>query len=401
MIKRLLLIIVLILCCISSVSAQNVDYTIFEYDGFIPIVRINKHAASLQSSLFPDMYNNRSVERDMKWVNANDSVLSGFWLERGDTILHILRELSGLEWYETEFDIYFIRFYTSKGSGNPVILPLGGIHNGRLIEAPPEGTRQKLNLIYQMAKRMLDQPWRDEDSSFLSIMSHPLMNQTLFRRDNLAMLLALATAENVMGLDSTSEAYESDFWKNKFPGRTIFETYFKDKWVLSPEYPLLAWVEGERWNSKLVRATRIPRKQKKKTMVPQSFVAGLPIKGQLGFSVKYDENNYLEVDKIDMYRLAYACGLREGDKIRRVDGKFIKNQKDLIEKIFKTFDEGGSTLRLIRQGETIDIIAQPLLLPSWEDDIYFDGYYEDNELDTLYDTLLDDYQYPSEDSSDY
>ncbi|RKX21413.1 MAG: hypothetical protein DRP35_04345 [Candidatus Zixiibacteriota bacterium] len=397
MIKRLI-IFVLVLCCISSVLAQNVDYTIFEYDGFIPIVHINKQAASLQSSLFPDMYSNRSVERDMKWVNRNDSVLSGFWFEKGDTILHVMRELSGLEWYETEFDIYFIRFYTSKGSGNPVILPLGGIHNGSLIEAPPESSCQKLNLIYQMAKRMLDQPWRDEDSSYLSIMSHPLMNQTLFRRDNLAMLLALATANNVMGLDLTFEAYESDFWKDKFPGRTIFETYFKDKWVLSPEYPLLAWIEGEQWNSTLVRATRIPRRQKKTiATVPESFVAGLPIKGQFGFSVKYDKNNYLEVDKIDTYRLAYACGLREGDKIRRVDDKYIKNQKDLIEKIFQTFDDGGSTLRLIRQGETIDIIIQPLLLPSWEDDIYFDENYEENEFDTL----LDNYQYPSEDSSDY
>lgn len=401
MIKRLLLIIVLILGCLSSVTAQDVFYTIFDYDGFIPIVRINNQAASLQSSLFPDMYNNRSVERDMKWVIANNSVLSDLWLNKGDTILHVLRELSGLEWYETEFDIYFIRFYTSKGSGNPFILPLGGVNSGRLMEAPPEGTRQKLNLIYQMAKRMLDQPWRDEDSSYLSMMTHPLMNQTLFRRDNLAMLLALATAENVMGLDSTSEAYASDFWKNKFPGRTIFETYFKDKWVLSPEYPLIYWVERERWNSKLVRATRIPRKIKKKSMVPQSFVAGLPIKGELGFSVKNDENNYLEVDKIDMYRLAYACGLREGDKIRRVDGKFIKNQKDLIEKIFINLKEGGSTLRIIRANEMIDVIIQPLLLPSWEDDIYFNEYDENEEFDTLPDTLLDDYQYSPEDNSDY
>ncbi len=384
--KKAIYIIILLIFVSVSANSQSVQYSIFEYDGFIPIVKINNRSASLQSSVLPGMYNHRSADLDMKWVSENDNLISDFWSEQGDTLLHILSELSGLEWYETEFEIYLIRFYPSPGSGNPLIIPIGGLSQNKFIEAPPEGNRIKLNLIYQLSKRMLDQASLPEDSFYDKFTSHPLMKQTPFRRDNLAMLLAMAAAENVMGIDSTTEAYKSGFWRNNFRGRSIFEEYLLNKWILSPEYSLHNWISGEPWNSTLVRATRPPRKPKlDNPLLQKSYVEGLPIKGEFGFSLKLGADNYLAVDEIDQYRLAFACGLRVGDKLRRIDSKRVRHHKNLIEKIFLTFNDGGSTLQIIRDGQRMDIIIQPLLLPSWEDDYSFEDYENEYmENDSLY-----------------
>ena len=114
----------------------------------------------------------------------------------------------------------------------------------------------------------------------------------------------------------------------------------------------------------------------------------LPLKGNFGFSVKHNSAYQLVVTKIDMYRLAYACGLREDDIIKRVDGKIVKNQKSLVESLYEKFDMGGSVIEIVRNGEALDIIIQPLEIDYLSDEYYFDEYNQDDSV--YFDTLLPD-----------
>ena len=131
----------------------------YGYDTYNPIpkVNINDRSATLQGSLFPDYYKDHSVRSDIRWVQRNDSALTEFWRSNGSLILETLSTLSGISWHEEAFDIYFLRYYTDVGEGDPVIIPLGGIKQGPLTEAAPDGGRMQLNLIYQLSKRMLAQ----------------------------------------------------------------------------------------------------------------------------------------------------------------------------------------------------------------------------------------------------
>ncbi len=385
--KKVVLIFMVIMLLAGTLVAQETYYSFFSYSYFIPRVSINDRSTSLQVSATPDLYRDRSAARDMRWVAENDSLIVAFWQEKGDTVLHILRELSGIAWQETDFDIYLVRHYPSKGSGDPSVIPIGGITRGHLIEAAPEGNRQLLNLVYQLAHRMLAQTDQPEDSVRLGIAEHPMMRPSPYRRDNLAMALALSTCQNVLGIDSTNDTYRSAFWKRHHPGRTIFEQYLLNQWILTPDQTLAAWIASEPWSSRLVTVTRPPRKPRQQAAGPRLFIEGLPLKGVFGFSATMNDANLLTVEQIDVYRLAYACGLREGDGIRRVNDRLVRSHRALIEKILETFDEGGATLEIVRDGRYMEVILQPMLLPSWEDDVYFDDYPE--EFDTP-DTLLED-----------
>ena len=167
--KRCYPIFLIILLIAPTILPQDAFYSIYSYEYFIPQVRINDRAFSLQRSALPRMYKNRSLTQDIRWVKNNDSTLIAFWESKGDTALHILTEISGIEWVESDFNINLLRYYTSYGCSNPIILPLGGIDNGSFIEAAPEGNRLKLNLIYQLAHRILDQAELLNDSTGFSI----------------------------------------------------------------------------------------------------------------------------------------------------------------------------------------------------------------------------------------
>jgi len=361
-----------------ALMAQDTYYSIFSYRYFIPRVRINDHAVSLQQSALPKLYRERSAERDMAWVSTNDSALVSFWQQQGDTVLHILREFSGIEWQESEFDIYLIRYFPTIGTSDPLIIPTGGFGDGTLFEAAPQGNQLILNLVFQLAKRMLAQAHQPEDGVSLSIARHPLMRPGPFREDNLAMLLAFNTCQNIIGLDSTLDAYESAFWKNRFTGREIFEKYFQDNWILAPDQTLADWVAREPANSQLVYVTRPPRRTRPTPGISQAvFVEGLPAKGQLGFSVRVGGGNQLVVDNVDVYRLAYACGLRTEDVIRRVDGRLPRNQKALMELILAGLDAGGATVEVIREGRSEEVIIQPII-----PDVLYDDFYYESETDS-------------------
>ena len=89
-------------------------------------------------------------------------------------------------------------------------------------------------------------------------------------------------------------------------------------------------------------------------------IEGLPLHGDFGFSVTFDGSGRLVVGKIDVERLAYACGLREGDRIYRANGTRPRSHRDLVEKLFAGLDATGSVvLEVIREGQTIVVLIQP------------------------------------------
>lgn len=376
--KKLILAIISFVLITGTVSAQDTYYSVFSYQYFIPKVTINDRSISLQKSLFPREYDSRAVGEDIQWVRENDSTMAEFWNQKGDTILHILTELSGIEWTEKEFEIYLLRYYPTIGSANPLILPLGGYNDGSVIEAAPDFNKLRLLLIYQLSKRMLLQVYQPSDTAKPPIASHPLMRQTPYRFDNLAMLLAVTASYTILGVDTTSNVIQSLFWKQKFPGLKIFEEYFDKDWIITPEKTLSDWIMDEPYYSQLVTVTRTPKIITPETGEEKKFIEGLPLKGKFGFSVKLNDANQLEVSKIDIYRLAYACGLKTGDIIKRVDGRIVHNQKQIIEQLLDRLDKGGSVMEIVREGQAMEVIIQPMNI-----DYYSDEYYLENQPDSL------------------
>jgi hypothetical protein len=335
----------------------------------VPKVTINDHAIAFQASLYPEFYKTNSVRRDILWVQDNDSVLTAFWQAKGDSILWLLSQYSGLEWEEGGFEIFALRFYPSMGGPEPLALPLGGLRRSQLTLAAPEGSVLQLDLVYQLARRMLLQAELSSDPFVRGVASHPLMQPTPYRQDNLALLLTLVTAQQVMGADSTLQAYQSAFFKQRTPGRRILEDYLLSQWILTPDRPLVQYIAEEPYNADLVNMTRPPRRPASGSAErPREYIEGLPLKGELGFSVKADEGGRLVVDKIDVTRLAYACGLREGDLVRSVDGKRARNQKEMVESILAGLDQGGATVSIQRDGQHQTVLIQPMAMAGDEDD---------------------------------
>jgi hypothetical protein len=346
----------------------------------------------LQVSLYPEFYLDRSAQRDLLWVRKQDSSLVDFWNKRGSEIIYLLSEFSGIEWEEAGFDIYFTRFYPTFGEADPLISPIGGRKRGTLIEASPIGVPMQLNLIYQLARRLLAQPEKTADDYLLHVSGHPLMQATPFRRDHLALLLTLVTAQELIGLDSTYDAYQSAIWRQMTPAREIFERFLLTEWILTPERPLIRWIEQEPYRSRLVAATSPPKpvtKQPELSFAEQ--IEGLPTAGNLGFSLRIDARGGLTIDKIDIYRLAYTSGFREGDVFRQVDGVRVRNHKDLIEKILAGLNRGEAVVEVVRDEQTELILMQPFQ--------YSDEHYplDWNDADSLF--PLEEYPVSPEDSS--
>ncbi|MCK4372319.1 MAG: PDZ domain-containing protein, partial [candidate division Zixibacteria bacterium] len=142
----------------------------------------------------------------------------------------------------------------------------------------------------------------------------------------------------------------------------------------SPDRPLADWIAAEPYGSQLVKLTRPPKPIRRGPGPKQrQFVEGLPLAGELGFSVKLDESGRLMVSQIDTYRLAYANGLRESDRIFRVDGRRVKTQKAMVEHILTGLDNGGAILEIIREGNTETLLMQPIRTLDESDYYYLDA----------------------------
>jgi hypothetical protein len=188
---------------------------------------------------------------------------------------------------------------------------------------------------------------------------HPLLQPGPFRRDNLAMLLATVTAQKIIGLDSTFEAYQSDYIRKTHQGREVFEKFLLTQWALTTQRPLLQWVLDESPMSAFVEATRAPVRAPDLWARDQEYVEGLPLKGQLGMSVKLGDNNRLVLDQLDTLRLAHACGLRAGDVVRSVDGKRPRTHRQLIEFVLAGLDRGGATVSVLRNEADVTVVLRP------------------------------------------
>jgi hypothetical protein len=357
--RRLILRVLMLtaMSAVAPISAQSPD----DFTGRegMPKVEIIDNAVGLQASLYPEWYRTHSVGSDMRWLHDSDTALTNFWNTNGTLILATLSEYSGIRWVEREFDIYLVRYYYTSGDGDPAILPLGGIRRGHLATAMPTGAHQQFNLIFQLARRMLGQLDRTAEAGRHPAAAHPLMQPGPYRRDNLAMLLALVISQQVLGIDSTYLAYQSGFWKNNHPGREIFEQYLLKDWILTPERPLVTWVNAEPYGSVLVQATRPPRRRPTAT-VERAYLEGLPTKGELGFSTRIDSRGRLLIEKIDPTRLSYASGLQEGDIVRSVNGSRVRNQKELVEQILAGLDRRGATLDILRDNNPMMVVIQAM-----------------------------------------
>ena len=376
------------------VTAQDTYYSIYSYDNFIPAININNNPVVLQKNLYPEFYVHNSVAADMRWVQENDSNIVAFIREKGGSALHILCELSGFYWEETELQINLMRYFPSFGNSDPLIIALGGIRQGGYSKAAPSGNSMKLIIIYELAHRMLTQRVSLDYQSEWNIVHHPLMRHSSYRRDNLAMLLALSTCYSILGIDSTQDAFESTWWEQYFPGKEILEKEILNQWILSPSQTLAYWLESEPYNSRLVTITRPPKKEEQPINYQRAFIEGVPLKGQFGFSVNINDNGYLVVDSIDIYRLGYACGLQTGDLIQTVNGYRARNHKILIEKIFETFEEGGATLQVFRDDQIIPLVIQPIMMPGFDEDMYDEEYF--SPIDSLNKAIDSSFIYPED-----
>lgn len=374
--KKIILTVTVVLLVTNSVQSQQTSYTLFKYDSYIPHVEINDRSASLQAAVYPDLYKSRAAEKDMDWVQNSDSALIALWQQKGDTILHILTELSGIDWREAEFEIYLVRHFPTVGSPDPLVIPIGGIGFKGLLEAVPMDDRLTLNLVYQLSRRMLTQVERANDPVSFALLRHPLMRPTAFRRDNMAMLLALVTCQNVLGYEAANKAFESEFWDRHFLPKQAFRKYLMNNWVLSPEKTLADKIVAEPRNSDLIAATRPPRPPRPNTdgqLITQ--IAGISPTGKLGFSIRYESGNALVIDTIDDRRLAYANGLRTGDQIKRIDGHTVRSYRDLVGKLLAGLENGAAEVEIIRSNKMQMLTFQPKMLPVYEEkDFYFEEY---------------------------
>jgi len=366
---------VLFLMLASAAMSQQTYYTLFRYKSFIPEVTINDRSVPLQAAVYPDLYKTRSAEKDIEWVAENDSSIVAFWKQKGDTVLHILTELAGIDWKETEFEIYLVRHFPTVGSPDPVIIPIGGIGPKGVLEEVPMDNRLILNMTYQLARRLLAQADRSDEPTSYALVSHPLMRQTPLRRDNMAMLLALVACQNMLGYDKANEAFDSDFWDRHFPSKQVFRNYLMNKWVLSPDKTMADKILGEPRNSDLITATRPPRPPRPPSTdgQPITQIAGISPTGKLGFSIRYESGSALVIDTIDDKRLAFANGLRTGDQIRRVGGQMVRTYRDLVEKLLNGLEKGGAEIEIVRNNKMQMLTFQNIMLPAYEEqDLYYE-----------------------------
>jgi hypothetical protein len=327
----------------------------------LPATTIIDRAVSLQTSLYPAFYEDSTAALDMLWVSLNDTDLVRFWHESGDSILAALAQLSGLTWREEVLPLYFVRYHPSLGSADPLIMPICGIKNGPVTEAIPRGAVIRFNLIYLLAERIIEAGTAPTAISSSTFARSPLAQPGPFFRDNLALLLAYAVSQRVLGSDSTRAAYTSNFLKGRFPGKEFYERGLRDQWVLMPDKPLALYLVNEPDDSKLITmAYSLAANSNQPSMPKRMSIEGLPSKGQLGFSIRVGNSNQMIVESIDTLRIAYRAGLRKNDIIRSVNGQRVRLQRDLMETVIDNL-ESGVTLQVSRNDKNESVFIRSKL----------------------------------------
>ncbi len=331
------------------------------YQEDLPVVNFEINNAFLMRAFYPEYYaDENKIRSDIRFVSRNDSDFVAIWDSLGTFILATLQDLSGIKWKESEIDIHLMKYFRTSGMYDPLIVPLEGIKMKNYIEATPSGMHRLFNLMQLLAGRnILQARIPGHEDEFIS--DHPLLDQSAYRFDIVALSLALACAEQLMPADSIDYILHSDQWQRHNPGWEVFDNHFRYHWVLSPEQPLVYYLSQEGYDSPLIGLTRPPKIEK---AVTKETTTREPIKlsakgGRLGFSVTKNARGYLQVADIDTLGLAFACGLAIDDLIKKVDGEVVRDARSLMGKILDKIDTEGVYMLVLRQNQEIGILLLP------------------------------------------
>lgn len=368
--QKLLLTGLLVAICLSPVWAQENAYD-YGYEDIpdstpvsytnLPKVEFEHYNLELMRSFYPIYYKSEyTIRKDIRSVTREDSSFIALWDSVGNSVLYNIKELSGIEWVEDEIDVHLVKFLPSLGLYDPLVMPWEGVKTRDYIEAAPTGWRRMLNLIRLLSGRNVRQIFYPECTRhYLS--DHPLLQQSAYRFDNVAMALALETASRVIDPDTLRIIVSSSSWQSSFPGWVVFENHFLYTWPLSAEMPLAQFLSDEPYNSPLIELTRPPR-QARITVDKGSRKDKLTMgagTGRLGFSVTKANNGLLEVVDVDSTKIAYGSGLMSGDQIRKVNGETVRTARDLMSKIIDKIDEEGVYMIVLRDQEEIGLLLLP------------------------------------------
>lgn len=345
---------VLIFGCAAAIS---LPVSAQERQG-IPIVRFRTDTDQLQRSLYPSAYLEIDAADERQWIAQQDSALVEFWQSSGNSVLALLADFSGFEWQESVIDCYLVRYFPSLGQSDPLILPLGGVRTGELIEAAPSRAALDLNLIYQLARRLLSGAAGSLQQSSLApyVIRHPLLESSPWRRDLLALHLAMAVAEQVMGKPFAQAAYETPEWGHFVPCIMLHKAQLQSHWPLSIAKPLASWLADEPYESELVLATRFAPASMVSPDEP--LVAGVPSGGKLGMGIRIDGGKIV-IAALDPARSAAICGLQVNDQIVSVNDGRPGSARKMMELLLDRYPKGGAKVSVLRAGKPAVVIVRP------------------------------------------
>jgi hypothetical protein len=329
---------------------------------FLPRVEFISDNYYLLKAFYPDYGEDEpGAEQDIINIERKAAPLIALWDGLGDTTLMVIRTLSGIEWVESGLKVHLMKFLPVTGLYEPLAIPIEGIKTEPPIVAAPSGWSQFFLLIQLLCGRNLLQTeypgYRQR-----SLNEHFLMQKGPYRFDILTMTLAIACADKIIPPDSLKTILRSSWWQEYNPGWEIYRNYFQNRWYLSSEKPLTAYLATETFDSSLAEITTPPKPKN----IDSGDIAGSPGQpvlsggGRLGFYVAKGRDGFLQVAAIDSAKLAFACGLRAGDKIISIDGESIGTARILMDKILSKIDDSGVYLVVKRNGETKDLILHPV-----------------------------------------
>ncbi len=327
----------------------------------IPQVTLEYDNVELMRALYPLYYDNeQKIQKDIRYVERNDTLFAPMWEIYGNDILKNIASFSGVEWTEAHIKILMVRYLPVPGLYEPLALPFEGIKAGDYIAAAPGGWERLLNLVVFLSGRNLKQVFNPANSRH-ALKSHPLLDPSAYRFDNMAVALGLAVARQFIPQDTLGLIIQRQTWKDFRPGWEVFRNHVQPAWNITADNPLAAILSRESENSPLVTLTRPPRmasavKPSRSAVDQIRLSAG---GGKLGLAVAKGASGFLEITDIDTTRLAWSSGLRVQDKIKRVNGEPVKNARELMGKIIDKLETEGVYMIILREGREQGLLLLP------------------------------------------
>lgn len=344
MCKRMILVVSLLL--ISQFGFAQTDSTLA-----VPTIEVVTSTADIQSAIYPRYYLTHDPEVDIQWVKENSPPVQAFVALHSAEVLSRLSILSGFSWPEEDIELDLVRYFPTPGSSLPLILPLGAIRYADAMVNAPVGEEQTVNLIFQLAKRLLTSGAPED------VADHPLLKKDPYYLDNLAMLLTKNVATEILGNSLVDTTLNAPFWREFWKGRPIYERYLEGEWQISAMRPLLTYLRTEPYDSDLSRAARMASKPTTPSNRP--IPQGITPKGRLGLALLDEGGRQLTVSTIDETKLAYLSGLRKGDQLMSINGERPDTIRKAMELLLAKLENGGSIVSLRRDGVMKTLVIRP------------------------------------------